>query len=294
MIIDNSAFTTYMFCPKKYMERYEYVLPALSGGSSDGAQSNELESPSSLAGTPVENPVGLELIARSREGLDFGTRFHQLYENHSRELLGQPEKQFPEWPDRSLEDEVQSTWAAYLAHYPVEPLSVLSAERTETVPIPGTTHSLIVKLDRAVRFADGTIGPMDLKTESTPGYNTRESWAGRTQASLYLWALQQLMPSERVSRLVVDVVTRGNTKRSPTFSRLDDIGRPPEALADAIRNVTDVCDSIERHRREGWWPSNMNVCKDGWKVCDYYGIHVYGKTDANLRLYRPATPYLDV
>jgi hypothetical protein len=292
--LDNSAFTMYMQCPQKYFERYEYVLPALSERSAHKAPSTELDSTLRDATTHATAVPGIELIARSREGLDFGTRFHQLYENHSRGLLGLPGKLYPEWPDTAIESEAQACWAAYEAHWPVEPFRVLSAERTEAIPIAGTGHELVVKLDRAVRFADGTIGPMDLKTESSSGYNTRESWAGRTQASLYLWALSQLYPKESVSRLVVDVVTRGNTKRGPTFTRLDDISRPPSALEAAIQNVVYVCDRIEEHRRTGFWPANMNVCKDGWKICEYFSIHVYGKTDANLRLYRPAESYLEL
>lgn len=298
MKIDNSAFSMYMFCPSKFYERYEYVLPVQSQGSGSQRE-GDVGAALPIGGAPA---AGIEPINSNRAGLDFGTRFHQLYEEHSRGLMAGPprvdtndvagEGRIQE--SSEIEDEVQAVWAAYLAHYPTEPFEILSCEQTREIPIPGTGHSLVVKLDRAVRFGDGTIGPMDLKTESTAGYNTRESWAGRTQASLYLWALQELYPREQVSRLVVDIVTRGNSKRGPTFTRLDDIARPPEALDDAIRNVVYVCDQIESHRRSGWWPRNMNVCKDGWKVCEYYPLHVYGKTEANLSLYKPAEPYLDV
>jgi hypothetical protein len=301
--LDNSAFTLYMICPQKYFERYEYEMPPLQLDIPANVEGGGMAKACDVSGTSGGNPAsenapspstpGIEIIARSREGLDFGTRFHQLYENRSRELLGLGVKIYPEWPDNAIEDECQACWAAYEAHYPSEPFEVLSCERTEAIRIPGTDHELVVKLDRAVRFADRTIGPMDLKTESTPGYNTRESWAGRTQASLYLWALAQLYPRENVSRLVVDIVTRGNSKRAPTFTRLDDISRPPSALEEAVHNVAYVCDRIESHRRSGFWPANMNICKDGWRRCEYFDLHVYGKTDANLRLYRPAEAYLD-
>src|SRR5207245_744589 len=121
---------------------------------------------------------------------------------------------------------------------------------------------------------------------------SREAWASRSQASFYLWALARLLPTERVSRLVVDIVTRGNSKRPPHFWRMDDITRTPEQLEESLRNFVRVCDEIERHRREGWWPRDDNRCKDGWRRCDYYPVHVIGRSDATLRLYRPAQDYL--
>jgi hypothetical protein len=36
----------------------------------------------------------------------------------------------------------------------------------------------------------------------------------------------------------------------------------------------------------------MNICKDGWKRCDYYDLHVIGRTEANLRKFQPAEDYL--
>jgi hypothetical protein len=303
--IDNSAFTLYMKCPRMYFERYEADATSLQY-----ERLREPNVPDEVLGVPSKSTPavahdgllkihpssagrGIELASRSRDGLDFGTRFHSLADNARRNVLGlqlAPESRL----DGRIEDEVQATFAQYQQHWLGNEYTYIESERTHVLPLPQTEHQLVVKIDGVVRHADGTIGPLDTKTESKPGYNFREDWAGRTQASLYLWALQTLYPTERVSRLVVDVVTRGGPKRAPSFSRIDDISRPQAALEDAIRNVIWVCEDIEISRRTGWWRSNMNLCKEGWKRCDYYSLHVYGRTEENLRLYRPAEQYLDV
>lgn len=206
----------------------------------------------------------------------------------------------PEWPDEDIESECQATLAAYEAHY-VRDYEYLESERTHCIPLPreysstGTEHELCVKLDAVVRHPDGTIGPFDTKTESKPGYNTYEDWAGRTQGKIYLWALKALYPDEEVSRLVIDVVTRRSAKqqRGPVFNRLDDISCAPQALEEGIRNVVWVADDIVRSVHTEFWRSNMNVCKRGWEKCEYFPLHVYGRTPANMKLFKPAEQYLD-
>ena len=304
--IDGSAFSKFRFCGLAYRERYEEVHPSACAMqfvpetallNAGGPIPPEAHTPHDHGG----EPRGLVSVAPTPDR-DFGTRFHQLVANHRRQQArnagGDPELfrevQYPEWPDEDIELECQAVWAQYQAHYVGDALRILSVERTETLAIPGTEHELTVRIDAVVRHADGTIGPLDTKTESKPGYNFREDWAGRTQASLYLWALTQLYPKERVSRLVVDVVTRGTARRGPTFYRLDDISRPQESLDEAIRNVIWVCEDIEESRRTGFWRSNMNICKQGWKRCDYYDLHVYGRTLENLAKFKPAEAYLDV
>lgn len=228
----------------------------------------------------------------------------------------------PECANPAIEAEAQATLAAYDAHY-VRDLEYLESERTHVLQLPRlcphcagqgqpalpqdqrvcgecnrqfTQHELVVKLDAVVRHADGTIGPFDTKTESRSGYNDRASWAGRTQGRLYLWALKALYPDQRVSRLIVDVVQRASPKmrRGPVFIRLDDISSTPEALEEAIRNLNYVADRIEEHRRTNWWPANMNNCKKGWERCDFYSLHIDGRTPENLRKFRAAEQYLEV
>jgi hypothetical protein len=284
----------YSQCPKMYYERYECA--DLSGVSSVGPTESVGTNEASTTSIPA-NLRGIELSSRDRTSLEFGSRFHQLVEQQRLGYLSRPVPEYPEVPDSRIESECQATFAAYEAHYLPEPLRFLEAEKVHVLKLPlsetGTQHELAVKLDAVVRHADTTIGPLDTKTEgATSQNNTRESWAGRTQASLYLWALKQLYPNETVSRLVVDVVTRGTSKRGPVFRRMDDIDRPQGALDEAIKNVVAVCEDIELARRTGFWRSNMNICKDGWKRCDYYDLHVIGRTEANLRKFQPAEDYL--
>jgi PD-(D/E)XK nuclease superfamily len=312
MRIDNTAFSLYMRCPKLYLERYEAKdflgLPELrhadvprapEAGATAALRPGDHDSSDgghSAGQLPSILQPGIERIPdpTGSTGRAFGKRFHELLENRHRAQLGLEPKVYPKLSDLRLESEAQSVFAQYEQHWLGDELQTLGAEAQYTLPLPGSAHELTVRIDRIVRFPDGTVGPQDSKTESTPGNNSRENWSGRTQASLYLWALEQLQPQERVSRLVVDVITRGNSKRAPIFYRSDDITRSPADCADAIRNVIRVADEIEHWRAINWWPSNMNICKDGWRKCDYYELHVLGRTDANLRLYQPSEQYLDV
>jgi hypothetical protein len=310
--IDNTAFSLYMRCPKLYLERYEAKdflgqpdirragVPA--GVEESTAKAEDVKQAAGLlsvlhngSDAPTVQHTGIERKPddSSSTGRAFGKRFHELLENRHRVQLGLLPRTFRPLVDAKLESEAQSVFAQYEQHWLGDPLRTLGAEAQYTLPLPGSAHELTVRIDRIVRFPDGTIGPQDSKTESTPGNNSRENWASRTQASLYLWALEQLQPKERVSRLVVDVITRGNTKRAPIFYRSDDITRSRADLEDAIRNVIRVADEIEHWRGLGWWPSNMNICKDGWKRCDMYDLHVLGRTEGNLRLYQPAEQYLE-
>lgn len=93
--------------------------------------------------------------------------------------------------------------------------------------------------------------------------------------------------------MVIDVVTRGSAKFPPSFRRMDDISQSDESQADAVRNVAYVAEEIARCREQRWWPSNRNSCVDPFgQRCEYYPLHVIGRTDANLRLYKPAEDYL--
>jgi hypothetical protein len=289
--IDGSAFTKFRFCGLAYKERYEEVHPSVlvPQPQPNGNQLPILD----LDTRALEPPRGLVSLQPTPDR-DFGTRFHQLVANHRRRLAGLPEVQYPEWPDEDIELECRAIWAQYQAHYAIEPWRFLSVERTEHVPIPGTPHELTVRIDAVVGFDDDTIGPLDTKTEKHGSRaNTRESWASRTQAALYLWACQRLYPQETVSRMAVDVVTRGSPKFPPAFRRMDDIAPSLEQRDDAVRNVVAVADEIVRCRQEGWWSSNRNSCVE-WtgRPCEYFPLHVLGRTDANLRLYRPAEDYL--
>lgn len=315
MIIDNTAFTMYMRCPKMFFERYEGALDA------------EMPRLRSLDVGREDLPIlqssrGIELRDETHDSREFGKRFHKLVEHRrlsdiakrgrdadsrQRSAAGASptsgtvpsvcglELQPVRLPDDALSAECEALFAAYEAHYLPEPLEFLEAERTHIIDLPASKHQLAVKIDGVVRFPDGTIGPLDTKTqESGSSNNSRENWAGRTQASLYLWALKELYPGESVSRLVVDVATRSSPKRGPVFYRIDDITRTQAQLDESVKNVLWVCEDVEASRRSGFWRSNMNICKDGWKRCDYYDLHVYGRTPENLAKFKPAEVYLDL
>lgn len=304
-----------------------------SAGNLRGDDSIRAGAPAADGGSGVPNlpavlQPGIELDEPS-EGRDFGTRMHELL--HRRRLLLLQHGALPvdlsadrEWPDEDIEAEAQSTLAAYEAHY-VKDLAYLESERTHVLKLPErcpdcwaegiksatlfdterwclpcgrvfSVHELVVKLDAVVRHSDGTIGPFDTKTEGKPGYNDRESWSGKTQAKLYLFACAELYPGERVTRMIADIVTRRSPKqrRGPVFYRHDDISFAPEVIQDTVRNLISVADEIENSRRTGWWKSDTNQCKRGWEKCDFYPIHILGRTSENLKLYRPAIPYLEL
>lgn len=93
--------------------------------------------------------------------------------------------------------------------------------------------------------------------------------------------------------MVIDVVTRGTPKFPATFRRMDDISQSIAMQDDAIRNVVQVAEEITGFREIGWWPSNRNNCVEWWgRPCEYYALHVLGRTDANLRQFKPARDYL--
>ena len=292
MRIDNSMYSLYCKCPLAYFERYHGLLQQ----NSTGNPSRESEVHAGEGSRNIQQSAsGIELAAPS-ESLDFGTRFHQLLHLRRLRLCGDQQPVLPEWPDDRIESECQSTLAQYDAFWRGREYTYLESERTHVLPLPGSEgrHELVVKLDAICRFPDGTIGPFDSKSENRPGYNTREDWAGRTQAKLYLHASKVLYPDEHVSSLCVDVITRGSPKgrRSPIFSRIEDIGSSQAAIDDALRNVLWVADDIQRSLHLGWFRSNMNACKRGWDKCDYYNLHVYGRTEHNLKLYKIAEEYL--
>lgn len=304
MRIDNSALTKFRFCGLAYQERYEVDVP-LSSLQRQCTDGRGFPPPDGECGLPGSGPAPDPRTAKGIVGIaptpdkDFGSRFHQLVANARRRQSQQPTVQYAPWPDESIELECQATWAQYQAYYATDPHTapiqrILSVERTEHIALPGTGHELTVRIDAVVGFDDGTIGPLDTKTEKHGSRsNTRESWVGRTQAALYLWACRQLYPQETVSRMVIDVVTRGTAKFPASFRRMDDISQSLAMQEDAIRNAIQVAEEITRHRQDGWWPSNRNSCVEWWgRPCEYYDLHVLGRTDANLRKYRPARDYL--
>lgn len=287
MRIDNSAQKLFWFCPEAYRVRYE------------------------------EN---LELIGRSREGLDFGTRFHEL--QNARYV---PDTQQTPLADPRLEAECQATFQAHLQHYATDNFDVVDVERTLVVPLtsnrcprcqddgivkafesPGShycahcdnpyvnpnRHELAFKMDLVFREAGG-LAILDYKTEKPPGiYNSAEAWAARSQVSLYQWAAARHY-SQRISAIYLDVTTRGSAKATPTFNR-QRLVRTSAQQETAAANIIWVADQIEASRASSFWPQNTEHCRDGWRRCDNFTLCHIGRTDGNLKLYQIAQPYLDL
>jgi PD-(D/E)XK nuclease superfamily protein len=261
MRIDNSQAKMFLECPLKAFERYEQ---------------------------------NLELTARDTEGLDFGTRWHALQAARNSDdgsetipYSGEP------LPDARLEAEVQATFQAYLQHYRSRVRDFLDVERTLVVPL-NDRHELAFKIDLLTR-EEGGLAITDYKTEKRGGqFNTPESWAARSQVALYQWAAERHY-GEPVVALYLDVTTRSSPKGQelPLFTRQRLVRTSAQREA-AVRNIIWVADQIESMRVSGFWPSNTEKCRDGWRRCDYYQLHVIGRTDGNLQLYQPAKPYLDL
>lgn len=234
----------------------------------------------------------LELRERNTEGLDFGTRFHELQAERYKPVMVSWISA-PPLPDARLEAECQAVYAAYLQYYPADSWEVVDVERTLEVPL-NSRHTLAFKMDLVVREAGG-LAILDYKTEKRGGQNNSpEAWAARSQVSLYQWAASRHY-NEEVQAIYLDVVQRGSPKgqEGPTFRR-DRLVRTREQQASAVRNIIWVADQIESMQASGYWPQNTESCKDGWKKCDYFQLCHLGRTDGNLRLYQPAKAYLDL
>jgi hypothetical protein len=290
MRIDNSQANTFRKCPLKEREKYHERYPG-----------SEL--------------VGIEPAVESTD-LQFGARMHQLLHEHRARLKGVPIKEFPPLVDDKLEKECQSTYAAYLAHYPVEPWEVVEAEKTYVVPLwrpheeevawsmglegqqVGPKHELVVKLDAIVRNQHGILQVMETKNQRRSSQNNdAEHWAARPQVALYIYAARHLWPKEKISdEIILDLIRRQSPTGllGPEFHR-DSPRRSPCQIEEAVRDIVWVADRIEEAERTGFWPGFRDNCKIGnWK-CDYYSLH--NSPDAAradlLRKFRPAEPYLE-
>lgn len=255
MRIDNSAAKTFLECPLKYFERYEN---------------------------------NLELTVRDREGLDFGTRFHELQNLRFKTCTQTP-------LEARLEAEVQATFAGYLQQYPADNWQVVDVERTQEVPLSFSAHTLAVKMDLVFREPNGGLCILDYKTEKRGSpYNTPDSWAARAQVGLYQYAAE-IIYGEPIAALWLDVTTRQSPKgQEPPLYARQRLVRTRAQMLSAVKNIVWVADQVEQMRTTGFWPSNTEGCMRGRYRCDYYPLHVIGRTDGNLRQFKQAEPYLDL
>ena len=182
---------------------------------------------------------------------------------------------------------------AYLQHYGDERRELMDVERTATVEL-NSKHTLAFKMDLVFRGPNG-LEFLDYKTEKRGGQNnSSESWAARSQVSLYQWAASKFY-NEPVQAIWLDVVTRGSPKgqEGPSFRR-ERLIRTQAQQAKAVETICWVADQIEVMQSTGFWPQNTENCRDGWKRCDYFALCHLGRTDGNLKLYTAAVAYLDL
>lgn len=250
MKIDNSRAKTWHACPWKYRERYIHNIEPKFKAKFFG----------------------------------FGTRVHELLEHR---LLGTAAPP----AESEFEAECQTMLAAYEAHYPVEPFEVIASERYVEVPLPNSSHIYIAKIDGIVRAHDtGMLNILEHKTEKRGGkQNLPEAWAARPQVALYLWAAEQIY-GEKVDQIILDVLTRQSPAgREPASFSRQHLQRSSEQITDALANITWAADQIERMTEEFKdrppaqpWPFDGEQCASGFFKCDYYKLHVFGRSEELL------------
>jgi PD-(D/E)XK nuclease superfamily protein len=261
MRIDNSAATTWQFCPLKYYEKYVAKREFPDEGGSRA----------------------------------FGSRMHALLGEYHGTLAVPRIDVAPGVPceDPQLEAEAQATFARYLGHYPYEPFDFGGVEAVHVIPLPHSDHELVVKIDGWLVDQEGRTGIYECKTEKRGSQaNNPESWASRSQVGLYQWALSHVLQRE-VDYILLDVITRQSEKgRVSADFRRDRLQRNLRQQELALDNIRWVADQIEAMEKSGFWASNTNNCKQGWLKCDYYLAHLEGWTDDLLRRTKPAEDYL--
>lgn len=277
MRLDNSMATLFRKSPLDYQERYVHKITRIWD-------------------KPDVSP------------LDFGTRCHQLMEEHYNDLRGTPIPPYPESPNAALELEAQALYALYLNQYPVEPFTVLDVERTFEVPLVteaegDSGHVLIGKMDVVIEEATvpGKISIVDHKFEKRSSHRQSAlAWALRSQASVYMWAATRVY-NKPVDKLVLNLCKRQSDKGQvpPEFPPRQTIQRTPEQMEVAIRDLMYTANEIERCMREFGteqpWPSYTENCVGyGDYMCEYYPLHIYGHTPETLKMYQPTVPYLDL
>lgn len=267
MRIDNSQMKTWHMCPFKWKERYAN---------------------------------NLEKKTRTSDALAFGTRLHELLEVRLlRQRDGTGTYVFPPC-DGTFEPEAQEMFAAYQAQYPIEAFEVLDVERYFEVPLPHG-HTYIGKFDGIVRASDtGMLNILEHKTEKRGGKaNHPQAWAVRPQASLYIWAAEQIY-AEPFDQIILDVLTRQSPAgREPCMFSRQNLQRTAVQKEDAVRNITWVADEIERTELEyagqEKWPADYEQCHNGFWKCEYFDLHITGRSPELLAAdFQEAEEYLSL
>lgn len=256
MIIDNSQMVAFETCPLLYFEKY------VKG-------------------------IEFDWRARGVNAADFGSRMHELLEEHYLEMKGTPREPYPEHADEATELEAQLTMASYKNHWPVDNFTVLDVEKTFRIPLAPVRHiecgqPVIVEVGRRLagdvyfcpacdKETVAIIGPheycgkfdiilrdnetgmlsiLDHKTESRRSWrNNPKAWAARSQATLYLWAAPQIY-GEEFRDLIVNVLRRQSDKGQigPEFPERQRIQRNAEQMELAVRDLIVIADRIEEYK----------------------------------------------
>lgn len=272
MLVDNSQMKLWQECPLKYYEKY------IKG-------------------------IELDWLKKGATASEFGTRVHQLLEEHYLVLKGTPREPYPEYPLAALELEAQTMFAQYINHFPVEPFTVLDVEKTFRIQLPDSPHEYVGKIDVTYRDNEtGLLSIMDHKTEKRGAYtNNPRAWAARTQGTLYLWAAPQIY-GEDIRDLVVNVLKRQSDKGQigPEFPERQHIQRSEEQKRIAVKGLIKIADEIayakEHWTEEDWQAAaNRNECMVGNFECEFFTPHLYGWSEELVQLqYRKTEPYLDL
>lgn len=227
----------------------------------------------------------------------FGTRIHELLEQHFKGLGGIPYEPYEPHPNETVESEAQSALAAYCAHYPVEPFLVMAVEQVFSIPVPGTCHTYTGKFDAIIRYPNDDIAILEHKSEKRNGLkNLPEAWAARSQVSLYMWAAKQLY-GKWPAHILLDVLRRQSDKgqEPPTFYR-DCLERTEAQATEAIEDLVYVADRVEAlrvSRADSPWPRSTDHCMIGRFQCDYFPLCHIGVTPELIQIkYQKAKEYL--
>ena len=268
MLIDNSAANTWRTCPLKYYYSYE-----MEG-------------------------IGIEQIPNPLDGytpLQFGSRVHELLQEHyDPKCLIHPESEIA-----ALEIEAQMMMTGYKTHYGVEEIEIVDVEHQGKVPLPNSDHEYVFRIDLCYRNPEtGRLRIRDHKTQNRNAKsNDPRKWAARDQATLYLWAAEQLY-GEPIEGFEVNVLIRQSPAgREPaTFPDRQKLERTPEQLVTAVRDITWVANQITAMREQFkgvQWPSNKEECF-GWGQCEFYLPDTYGwSPEIREQKYQPKTPYIE-
>jgi hypothetical protein len=251
------------------------------------------------------NGKGIELKPfPDKEGyspLQFGTRGHELMEERYKEMQGNPREPYPSSPIELLELEAQMVMAGYYNKYAHESMNIIDVEKSVCVPL-NADHSFIGKMDLVYQREDMDAKVYDIldhKFQSRSAKsNLPQKWAARDQATLYLWAAEQIYGVE-IGNFIVNAVTRPSEKGlvPPSYPDRQKLERTEEQKRLAVRDIIYIADQISELRAKYGtkesWPASRENCYT-WGQCEFYAIHTWG-TDADVIInekYQPKTPYL--